>query len=126
MSELIAGDCPTQPLPGLAAGSVPKGPLILFTCGVVRIESSMSSASIGSSSSLLLPEDSDIIIFTLPKELETVIRSAFAMVDHKEPEFMCIESEPLPKCNPFFLLGIFIARPEMVGDESGDDSARVE
>ena len=65
-------------------------------------------------------------MFTLPKELETVIRSAFAMVDHKELELLFIDSIPPMKCDPL-LLGIFIALPDMVGDESGDDcSARVE
>lgn len=81
MREFTAGDGPTQPFPGLGCGAPPKGPFILFTCGVVRMESSMSSASIRTSSSELLLDDSDIIILTLPKELETVIRSAFAMVD---------------------------------------------
>jgi hypothetical protein len=92
----------------------------------VSIESSISSASI-KSSSLSLADESEPIIFTLPKELETVIRSAFAIVDHKEPEALFMASDPMPKCIPFFLLGIFIALPVMVGDESGEDcSARVE
>lgn len=66
-------------------------------------------------------------MFTLPKELETVIRSALAIVDHKELELLFILSELLGKCSPFFRLGIFMARPDMVGDESGDDcSANVE
>jgi len=123
--EFTAGDCPTQPVPGLGCGP-PKGPLILLTCGVESIESSISSASMRTSSSELLLEDSDIIIFTLPKELETVIRSAFPMVDHKELELMLLESRPPEKCKPFFLFGMFIARPVMVGEESGDDSASVE
>jgi hypothetical protein len=86
MRLLTAGDCPIHPPPGLAAGIAPKGVFVLFTCGVVRIESSISSASIRSSSSELLPDESDPIIFTLPKELETVMRSAFAIVDHKDVE----------------------------------------
>lgn len=81
----------------------------------------MSSASIRTSSSELVLDDSDII-FTLPKELETVIRSAFAMVDHKELEFMLLDSTAPAKCEPFFLLGMFMAaRPVMVGDESGEN-----
>jgi len=63
----------------------------LLTCGVLRIESSISSASMGSSSELL-PEESDPIIFTLPKELDTVIRSALAIVDHKELELLFADS----------------------------------
>jgi hypothetical protein len=92
MRLLTAGDWPTQPPPGLAAGIAPKGVFALFTWGVVRIESSISSASIKSSSSELLPDESEPNIFTLPKELETVIRSAFAMVDHKDAEFWFINS----------------------------------
>jgi hypothetical protein len=83
---LTAGDCPVHPLPGLPCGIAPKGAAILFSCGVVKIESSISSASIRSSSSELLPEESDPIMFTLPRELDTFIRSAWAMVDHKELE----------------------------------------
>jgi len=80
-----------------------------------------------SSSSELLLEESDPIMFTLPKELDTVIRSAFAIVDHKELEVLFTDSEPPVKCRPFFLFGIFIALPPMVGDESGEDcSASVE
>lgn len=66
-------------------------------------------------------------MLTLPKELDTTIRSGFAMVDHKEFELLFIDSGPEEKCRPFFLFGMFIARPDMVGEESGDDcSARVE
>jgi hypothetical protein len=66
-------------------------------------------------------------MFTLPKELDTPIRSAFAIVDHNELEVLFIDSGPPEKCSPFFLFGMFIARPVMVGDESGDDcSASVE
>jgi len=109
----------------------PNGEAILVTIGVVRIESSISSASIKSSSSSLLPDESDPSIFTLPKELETVILSAFAIVDHKELLLFPADSDnpppPPPKCVPFFRFGIFIARPDIVGEESGDDcSANVE
>ena len=88
MRLLTAEDCPIQPAPGLFAGMAPKGVLNLFTCGVVRIESSISSASMRSSSSSELVEESDAIIFTLPKELEMVIRSLFPfpIVDHKDIE----------------------------------------
>jgi hypothetical protein len=66
-------------------------------------------------------------MFTLPNELDTTMRSAFAMVDHKELELLLRDSPVAGNCAPFFLLGIFIARPVMVGDESGDDcSASVE
>jgi hypothetical protein len=50
-----------------------------------------------SSSSELLPEESDPNIFILPKELDTTIRSAFAIVDHKELELLIIDSELLEK-----------------------------
>jgi hypothetical protein len=83
---LTACDGPAQPLPGLGCGIEPNGVFTLLTCGVVSIESSRSSASIRSSSSELLPEESEPIILTLPSELETVIRSAFVIVDHKEFE----------------------------------------
>jgi hypothetical protein len=79
-----------------------------------------------SSSSELSLSETVSIMFTLPKELDTPIRSALGIVDHSEPELTFIESVPLIKCRPFFLLGMFIARPELVGDASGDDcSARV-
>jgi len=124
---LTAGDCPTQPFPGLACAAEAKGPLILFICGVDSIESSISSASMRSSSSELLPDESDPNIFTLPSELDTTILSEIAIVDHSELELLIIDSELLEKWRLFFLLGMFIALPEMVGDESGEDcSASVE
>ena len=80
-----------------------------------------------SSSSELLPDESDPSMFTLPSELDTTILSAFAIVDHSELELLVIDSELLEKWRPFFLLGMFIALPPMVGDESGEDcSAKVE
>jgi len=122
---LTAGDGPfIQLLPGLGCATPSKGPWFLFTCGVVRMESSISSASIGSSSSELLPDDSDPSILTLPRELETVIRSWLPRVDHKELELPAIST--LPKF-PLRRCGMFIARPVIVGEESGEDcSARVE
>jgi len=102
-----------------------NGVFDLFTCGVTRIDSSMSSASMRPSSSEVLPEESEPIMFTLPSELEICIRSPFPIVDHKDAELMC--SELREKCNPFFLFGMFIALPPMVGEESGEDcSASVE
>jgi hypothetical protein len=89
---LTAGDCPSHPFPGLALVIAPNGAATLFTCGVVRIESSISSASITSSSPEVLSEESDAIMFTLPKELETAARSAFARVDHRELELLLRES----------------------------------
>src|SRR4051794_7714905 len=77
---LTAGDCPVQPLPGLASGIVPKGAAILLTCGFVRIESSMSPASIRSSSSEVLPEELDPIILPPPREFKTATRSGWARV----------------------------------------------
>jgi hypothetical protein len=80
-----------------------------------------------SSSSELLPDESDPNIFTLPSELDTTILSEIAIVDHSELELLIIDSELLEKWRLFFLLGMFIALPEMVGDESGEDcSASVE
>ncbi len=96
MRLLTAGDCPTQPLPGLGC-AVLKGPLILLICGVDSIESSMSSASMRSSSPELLPDDSEPSMFTLPRELDTTILSAFAIVDHREMELLAIDSELLEK-----------------------------
>jgi hypothetical protein len=74
-----------------------------------------------SSSSELLPDDSDPSIFTLPSEPDTTILSAFAIVVHSELELLFIDSELLEKWRPFFLFGILIALPEIVGDESGED-----
>jgi hypothetical protein len=96
MRLLTAGDCPTQPFPGLGC-VVLNGPLILFICGVDSIESSISSASMRSSSSELLPDDSDPSMFTLPSELDTTILSAFAIVDHNELELLFIDSKLLEK-----------------------------
>jgi hypothetical protein len=53
----------------------------------VRIDSSISSASMRSSSPELLDDDSDPSMFTLPNELDIVVRSAPAIVDHNEAEF---------------------------------------
>jgi hypothetical protein len=79
------------------------------------------------SSSELLLEESDPIILTLPNELDTVMRSALAKVDHRELELLFDISIVPEKCSPFFLFGMFIPLPVIVGDESGDDcSARVE
>jgi hypothetical protein len=60
-------------------------------------------------------------MFTLPNELDITTLSAFATVVHRELELLFIDSELLEKCRPFFLFGIFIALPEIVGDESGED-----
>ena len=84
----------------------------------------MSSASIRSSSELL-PEESLPSIFTLPSELEIIARSGAGIVDHNEAEFPMGESLIL-NC-PLLLFGMFIARPVIVGEESGEDcSASVE
>lgn len=124
---LTAGDCPIQPFPGLACGIMPKGAAILLTCGVVRIESSISSASMRSSSSEVLPEELEPIILTLPRELDTATRSGWARVDHKELELLLSASIVPEICEPLFLFGMFIALPDIVGEESGEDcSASVE
>jgi hypothetical protein len=90
---LAAGDCPIHPFPGLAEGIAPNGVLNLLTWGVVRRESSMSSASIKSTSELLSSE-SEPIMFTLPSELEAVILSAFDKVDHSECELLFVSVIP--------------------------------
>jgi len=36
-------------------------------------------------------------MFTLPRELDTTILSAFAIVDHREMELLAIDSELLEK-----------------------------
>ena len=60
-------------------------------------------------------------MLTLPTELEMVVRSDPAIVDHKEFANIGESGPDVP------LRGIFIALPPITGDESGDDcSARVE
>jgi hypothetical protein len=114
--RLLIADCPFQPFPGLGCGPPSKGVASLFTWGVTRIESSISSASIRSSSLELLPEESVHIMLTLPRELDT-----------REPALLFIDSRPPQKWEPLLLLGIFIARPVIVGEVSGEDrSASVE
>lgn len=116
--KLLIADCPAQPLPGLGCGPPSKGVANLFTCGVTNIESSMSSASMRSSSLELLPDESVPSMLTLPKELDT--RELVLIL-------IFVDSRPPQKWEPLLLLGIFIARPVMVGEVSGDDcSARVE
>jgi hypothetical protein len=105
---------------------VPKAPDDLAICGVVRIDSSISSASIRSSSPELLSDDSDPSMFTLPKELDTGMRSGFAIVDQRLP-FPLGESLLPERCDPLLRYGMFIALPDMVGEVSGEGcSASVE
>jgi hypothetical protein len=81
----------------------------------------MSSASIRSSSEVL-SDDSEQSIFTLPSELEIVVRSPGGLNAHWDAPDASDVNWPLLR-----LPGIFIALPDIVGDESGDDcSARVE
>jgi hypothetical protein len=125
MRLLTAGDgAVIHELPGLGCGHTPIPERPLLTCGVVSIDSSMSSASMRSSSELL-PDDSEPIIFMLPNELDTVVRS-LPRVDHSDIVLLQVDSEKPPNC-PLLLFGMFIALPVIVGEESGEDcSARVE
>jgi hypothetical protein len=119
--KLLIADCPAQPLPGLGCGPPSKGVANLFTCGVIKIVSSMSSASMRSSSLELLPDESVPSMLTLPSELDTRELALLLML------LLFMDSRPPQKWEPLLLLGIFIARPVMVGEVSGDDcSARVE
>lgn len=83
-------------------------------CGVLSIMSSRSPID-SSSSSLLLVSDS--IIFTLDMELDIVARSAGPDVENGGTEVA--PGDPRR-------WGIAMPRPPTVGDESGEDSARVE
>lgn len=73
-----------------------------------------------SSSSELL-EESETRFAALPSELEMCIRSWLPIIDHSE--FDDCSGGPY---SPGLLPGMFIARPPIVGEESGDDSARIE
>lgn len=109
---------PIQSFPGLCILPVAKGlgPLpIRVACGVLSIISSRSPIPASSSSSLLLVSDS--IMFTLETELEIVVRSAGPDVENGGTEV-----EPWDPRR----WGMVMPRPPIVGDESGDDSARVE
>ena len=83
-------------------------------CGVLSMISSRSAID-SSSSSLLLVSDS--IIFTLDIELEIVVRSAGPDVEKGGTDVA--PSDPRR-------WGIAMPRPPTVGDESGEDSAKVE
>lgn len=91
---------------------------------MLRIESSISSASIDPSSELL-PEESEPIMLMLPKDPDMFVLSVFAMVDHSEVGVKPGDSARRGNWLPLLLPGIFIARPPIVGEESGD-SASVE
>lgn len=87
---------------------------------------SSTSPSMGSPSEevvvLLLSESSMLILLT---ELEGIVLSDGGMVDHIMLVILLGESSTL--LLPRLLLeGICSPRPEMVGEESGDDSAKVE
>jgi hypothetical protein len=84
--RLLIADCPAQPLPGLACGPPSNGVANLFTCGVTKIESSISSASMRSSSLELLPDESVPIMLMLPRELDT-----------REPGLLFMASRPPQK-----------------------------
>jgi hypothetical protein len=86
-----------------------------FACGVFMIISSRSPIIGSSSSSLLLVSDS--IILTLDIELEIVARSAGFDVENGG-----IDVDPGDPRR----WGIATPLPPTVGDESGDDSARIE
>ena len=97
---------------------MPKGlgPVpVRAACGVLSMMSSRSGIIASSSSSLLLVSDS--IMFTLETELEMAVRSAGPEVEKGGAEVK--PGDPRR-------WGIVIPRPPIVGDESGDDSARVE
>jgi hypothetical protein len=115
---------PIQSAPGLFTAPDMKLLESLDTCGVVSIGSSMS-LSIGSSSEdvvLLVSESSMLMLLT---ELDAIVLSECGIVDHIELVILLGESNTL--LLPRLLLGgICKPRPEIVGEESGDDSASVE
>lgn len=61
---------------------------------------------------------------TLDTELDMPVRSAAPEPEKFWPK--AVPGEPSPDAPVPRLWGIFTPRPPMVGDESGDDSARVE
>lgn len=84
--------------------------------------SSLSSWSMGSISSSLLLLDSLPNIFTLPSELDTTLRSEPGTCDQGPKG----EGSIFMAFIDIFLGGIIMPFCVIVGDESGDDSARVE
>lgn len=128
MRLAAAGDGPPiQSLPGLWKVPGAKGfkpPPILLTCGVVVIIMLSLSPSIGSSSSSLLVV-SESSMFTLETELEMVVRSAGPEVEKGWAAPVLGDARPDDVAPPR-RCGIVRPRPPMVGDESGEDSARVE
>jgi hypothetical protein len=113
MRLLIAGDPNGAPIGGM--------PMLLALddiCGVVMIVSSISS-SMSSSSEL---DESLAIACVLPSDPLTFIVLWLPMIDHRDEEVCSGPPKPLG-LRP----GMFIARPPIVGDESGlDCSASVE
>lgn len=99
-----------------------KGPFSLDAAGVFSIGSSVSLSI--SSSDVVSLSDPESSIFMLLTELDRAVRSTFGMVDHNELDILLGESSTvLPK---LLLCGICIPRLPIVGDASGEDSARVE
>ena len=95
----------------------------LETCGVLKMASSLSR-SMGSSSKDELLSLSESNMLTLLTELERAVRSVLGIVDQRELDMLLGESSTvLPKLR---LCGICTPRPEIVGEASGEDSARVE
>lgn len=118
---------PIHSVPGLGTLPTANGfatlPPILFACGVLSIISSLSppmdsssSPPPPSSSSLLLVSDS--IMFTLDTELDTVVRSLGPDVENG----CTADVDPIDPRRG----GMATPRPPIVGDDSGDDSARVD
>jgi hypothetical protein len=98
-----------------ANGFIP--PLNLLACGVAIIIISSRSPFMSSSSSSSLLVVSESSMFTLETELEIVVRSA-------GPE---VENSPMPLDVAVpRRWGIVMPRPPIVGEESGEASARVE
>jgi hypothetical protein len=73
-----------------------------------------------SSSPESLDEESEPSMFTLPSELDIVVVRSGPPIDvHNEAEVALVDSA-VPN-RPERLFGIFIPRPPIVGEESGED-----
>lgn len=92
----------------------------------MTIGSSLSSGSIGSSSSESVSDDSEPSMFMLPSELDTTLLSVWCMPGQRVWSLLCGES----RAKEVRLLrrwGIIMPFWVIVGEESGEDcSARVE
>lgn len=95
----------------------PGNRVLVLTCGVISIGSSLSSGSRGSISSDELLESSDPSILMLPTELDAAVLSPLL----QPPCMFTLGESSTIELERGFLGGILIPFCVIVGEESGED-----